>query len=69
MGRKSKPLEFERFNYGEFAIIKTLPGWIHGSGRELVQGDVVLDVFGDERAVLLGHGSEIMGGEIRVGRQ
>lgn len=61
---KSKPLEFEGFNYGEFAAIKTMPGWIHGSGCELVQGDIVLDVFGDERAVGLGHGSEVMIGSI-----
>jgi len=43
--------------------------YCHDSGRELVQGDVVLDVFEDERAVLLGHGSKIMGGEVWIGRQ
>ena len=39
----------------------------HGSplGGELVQGDVVLDVFGDERAVLRRHGLEVAGGERR----
>src|SRR5450759_1551080 len=39
------------------------------SGSELVQGDVVLDVFGDEQAVLLRHGPEVTGGEHRIGRQ
>src|SRR3990172_6765603 len=39
------------------------------SGGELVQGDVVLDVFRDEQAVLLRHGSEVSGGERRIGRQ
>src|SRR3990172_11623014 len=39
------------------------------SGGELVQGDVVLDVFGDEHAVLLRHGSEVTGGEHGIGRQ
>src|ERR1700675_3448376 len=36
---------------------------------ELVQGDVVLDVFRDERAVLLWHGAEVSGGKDRVGGQ
>jgi len=49
--------------------LKALPGWIHGSGRKLVQGHVVLDVLGDERAVGLGHGSEVMGAEVRDGGQ
>src|SRR5271157_3800387 len=39
------------------------------SGDELVQGDVVLDVFGDEHAILLRHGSKVTGGEHRIGRQ
>src|SRR3990172_482440 len=36
---------------------------------ELVQGNVILDIFGDERAVLLRHGLEVTGGEHRIGRQ
>src|SRR5271157_5004 len=39
------------------------------SGDELVQGDVVLDVFGDEHAILLRHRSEVAGGEHRIGRK
>ncbi len=35
----------------------------------MIQGDVVLDVFRDEHAVLLRHGPEVTGGEHWVGRQ
>src|SRR3972149_5322662 len=38
-------------------------------GGKLVQGDVVLDVLGHERAVLLRHGLEVAGREHRIGRQ
>src|SRR2546426_317939 len=38
------------------------------SGGELVQGDVVLDVFGNERAILLGHGfAELVEGVVLLG--
>src|SRR6266852_1794852 len=39
------------------------------SGGELVQGDVILDVFRDEGAVLRRHGAEVAGGEDWVGGQ
>src|SRR5712691_898452 len=39
------------------------------SGGELIQGDVVLDVFGNQGAVLLRYGAKIAGGEDRVGGQ
>src|SRR5437016_2395599 len=39
------------------------------SGGELIQGDVVLDVFRNKGAVLLRYGAEIACGEDRVGGQ
>src|ERR1035441_2394564 len=39
------------------------------SGGELVQRDVVLNVFGNEHAILHRHGSEITRGKHRIGRQ
>src|SRR6266704_853735 len=39
------------------------------SGGELVQGDVILDVLGHERAVLRRHGLEVLGREHRIGRK
>src|SRR5437879_1405452 len=39
------------------------------SGGELIQGDVVLDVFGNQGAVLRRYGAKIACGEDRVGGQ
>src|ERR1035437_8506847 len=39
------------------------------SGGELIQGDVVLDVFRDEHAVPLRDGPEVTGREHRIGRE
>src|ERR1035437_1823523 len=49
-------------------LVSVSSKWVP-SGGELVQGNVVLDVFGDERAVLGRHGLEVTGGELRIGRQ
>ena len=38
-------------------------------GGELVQGHVVFDVVGYERAILRRHGAEVAGGKVRVGGQ
>src|ERR1700704_548748 len=39
------------------------------SGGKLVQGNIVLDVFRDEHAILLRHSSKIARGKRRIGRQ
>jgi len=50
------------FNYSRFSTFPILC-------RELVQGDVVLDVFWNQGAVLRRHGAEVAGGKDRVGGQ
>jgi hypothetical protein len=62
-------VEFDGLKYGEFATIKLKHGRIHGSGGELVQRDIILDVFGNEGAVFRRHSFEVTGGEHRVGGQ
>src|SRR5260370_2125688 len=49
-------------------LVSVSSNWAPSDG-EFVQGDVVLDVFRDEVAVLLWHGAEIVGGESWVGGQ